>query len=287
MDKSSSGLSKRKAASRKPSDEDTCLPLVIRERGYNMGDEIGAGNFSRVYKATSKKLGDRTIACKLIRLDKVSALWKDKCLRKELKIIRSLHHPYIVRVYDIIKTRTKVYIFMEYASNLSVAYQLDRNACPLDESDARMWFAQTLSAIVYMHTMGIAHRDIKNENILLDADWNVKLSDFGFSCYMDKPSWTSCGTIGYIAPEVLNPPYDPSRADIWSLGVCLFEMLTCIKPFAEKDYTTPIIVPEHIKLSPSCISCLGAMLHLDPSTRITSKDLLHHPFLTDFIEKEP
>lgn len=190
--------------------------------GFNIGEEVGSGNFSRVYKDTSKCLGDRIIACKLIRLGKVPAVWKDKCLRKEPKIIRSLYHQHIIRVYDIIKIRTKVFIFMEYTNNLSIMHQLEYNGYPLDVSDGRMWFAQTLSAIVYIHSMGVSHRDIKNENILLDADWNVKLADFGFSCYMDKPILTICRTSGYIAPEVANPPYDPAKSDIWSLGMCVY-----------------------------------------------------------------
>lgn len=213
--------------------------MALRDRGYTIGEQIGGGAFSKVYKATCKLTPDKDIAVKIISLDQVPEIWKEKSLRKELKIIRRLQHPNIIRVWNIIKTRHSVYIFMEYAEKNSIFHYL-RSSGPISEIDARFWTSQVASALYYMHSKGIAHRDLKNENILLDRDNNAKLTDFGFACFTydkntNRPvnSPTLCGTTSYIAPEVMNPPYDAKKADCWSLGVCIFEMLTNSKPFDE------------------------------------------------------
>jgi tRNA A-37 threonylcarbamoyl transferase component Bud32 len=162
-------------------------PPALRERGYEITEEIGGGAFSRVYRARYRQLADKEIAVKIIALDKVPEVWRDKCLRQELRIVRKLQHPHIVKVWDIIKTRRNVFIFMDLAENNSVLHYMQGQNKPLLEHVARIWFTQTTGAISYMHSKGIAHRDLKNENILLDRDHNAKLTDFGFACYaLDK-----------------------------------------------------------------------------------------------------
>lgn len=162
-------------------------PPALRERGYEITEEIGGGAFSRVYRARYKQLADKEIAVKIIALDKVPEVWREKCLRQELRIVRKLQHPHIIKVWDIIKTRRNVFIFMDLAENNSVLHYMQSQNKQLPENVARVWFTQTTGAISYMHSKGIAHRDLKNENILLDRDHNAKLTDFGFACYaLDK-----------------------------------------------------------------------------------------------------
>ena len=133
-------------------------PPALRERGYEINEEIGGGAFSKVYKAKYKVLFEKEIAVKVISLDKVPEFWREKCLKQELKILRKLQHPHIIKVWDIIKTRRNVFIFMDLAENNSILHYLTSLKRAIPESTARFWFVQTTGAICYMHSKGIAHR---------------------------------------------------------------------------------------------------------------------------------
>lgn len=271
-------------------------PLALRDRGYTILDQIGGGAFSQVYKARYAPLLDKDIAVKIISLDKVPQLWKDKSLRKELKIIRHLQHPNIIRVWDIIKTRRSVYIFMEFAENNSIHHFLQSIGKPIPEDEARIWMSQTSSALTYMHSKGIAHRDLKNENILLDRDNNAKLTDFGFACFTydrttNQPTSapTCCGTMAFIAPEVMTPPYDPKKADCWSLGVCLFEMVTHVRPFDDSLNQNKFLkhqlerkykYPAEVELSEDVKDLIEKLLEPEPRIRFTAHDCLKHIWIT-------
>ena len=135
-------------------------PPALRERGYEINEEIGGGAFSKVYKAKYKVLFEKEIAVKVISLDKVPEVWREKCLKQELKILRKLQHPHIIKVWDIIKTRRNVFIFMDLAENNSILHYLHTSNKPIPETTARLWFVQTCGAISYMHSKGIAHRDM-------------------------------------------------------------------------------------------------------------------------------
>lgn len=214
--------------------------------------------------------------------------------KKEMRIIRRLQHPNIIRVWDIIKTRTRVYIFMEYASKNSIG-QLVRDNGPIPEDLSRQWTSQTASALAYMHSVGIAHRDLKTENILLDNEDNAKVSDFGFACFTydlatQKPttSPTLCGTTSYIAPEVMTPPYDAKKADCWSLGICTYEMLTACRPFSEsvglkkmhqRQMARKYGYPPTPEVSRQAKDLISKLLDPNPETRLTAKNVFQHEWL--------
>lgn len=198
-------------------------PKVVTDKGYELGAEIGKGGFSIVYKAVKhdKNGGpDLHLACKLIRFDKVPEQWKETRLKEEFKITRKLDNPYIVRVHDMIKTKRRAFIFMDLAK-CSMEDQLQKTfKTGIPEKTAMIWFIQIVKAVQFMHSKGVAHRDLKTENILLDADNRVKLTDFGLACtIMDrdtgevKLSRSNCGTSEYRAPESFKPPYDARIAD--------------------------------------------------------------------------
>lgn len=276
--------------------DNSLCPSVLKDRGYSISENIGGGAFSKVYKASCTSFGNKVLAVKIIFLNQVPSEWKEKCLRKELKIIQTLQHPNIIRIIEIIKTHRRAFIFMEFAENNSVAYYLQKNG-EVSEYQALVWFSQTVSALYYLHSKSIAHRDLKNENILLDKDLNAKLTDFGFSCYTYNEetfeqvfSPTCCGTMAYIAPEVLEPPYDAKIADIWSLGICLYEMLCNARPFDEKLSKIKFIQAQKArmwkfkskvekKLSCHVKSLISEMLEPDISRRIKINKILSHPWI--------
>lgn len=151
-----------------------------------------------------------------------------------------LNHPHLVHTHSIFQRRYKYFIFMRYMEHGDLLeYILQRGA--VQEDQARIWTRQLALAVQYMHELEIAHRDIKCENVLLTANQNAKLSDFGFArmCvdkdFLDIHSETFCGSLSYTAPEILQgSPYYPKPTDIWSLGVVLYVMLNRAMPFEDK-----------------------------------------------------
>lgn len=278
---------------------DILCPAVVR-MGYSIRaiDPIGEGAFSKVYRARSTRIANKDIAVKVVRVDdpNIPQAWKEHSMRRELKILKRVQHPNVIAIYDIIKTRSRVYIFMDLAA-ASVSSHLEATEEPASEQTARSWFGDISNALLYLHQIEIAHRDIKNDNILIDSNGKAKLTDFGFACitYDRKDgkellSKTSCGTKAYVAPEVFEPPYNPKLSDVWSLGVCLYECVTLMQPFRD-DLPTQIfikrqiekglVIPKKFKmtLDSKLQDLLKKMIEPDVTKRIRSEAILIHPWM--------
>ncbi|RWS25006.1 testis-specific serine/threonine-protein kinase 1-like protein [Leptotrombidium deliense] len=275
--------------------EELCPP-AIAERGYSIHELLGTGAFAKVYKAKNEKeMGDKDMAVKIIKLAKVSLEWKDKCLKVEMKIVKKMQHPHIIKVYEIFKTRRSVFIFMDFADNDTVHGFMQKNQRSCTEREAQPWFSQIAGALSYMHTREVAHRDLKCENILLNRDFSAKLTDFGFACYTydfklktSLLSTTKCGTSAFMAPEVRNPPYDAKKADMWSMGAVLYEMLTFNKPFNENLPDRKVLnaqlkrqwyLPPTLKISEGCRNVLNGLLEPIVDNRLTSEGILRMPWI--------
>lgn len=167
----------------------------------------------------------------------------EKFLPRELAALMEVKHPNAVRVYDIIKSNHRIYIFMEYAGNGDITGFVKKHKV-LKENLAALWFTQTSEAVNYLHTViHMAHRDIKLDNILLDEKYHCKLTDFGFADLImddtninDVVSETFCGTVPYYSPQLASrQPYNPFKADVWAMGVVLYAMLHNRFPFHFQD----------------------------------------------------
>nr|XP_048333706.1 CBL-interacting serine/threonine-protein kinase 21 isoform X2 [Ziziphus jujuba var. spinosa] len=203
---------------------------------YRLGRTIGEGTFAKVKLAVDTTNG-QYVAIKIIDKHMVMESNLRSQVQREIRTMKLLHHPNIVRITEVIGTKTKIYIVMEYVSGGQLSDKLSY-AKSLSEAEARKVFQQLIDAVDYCHNKGVYHRDLKPENLLLDSKGNVKVSDFGLSA-LHKPGnllSTACGSPSYVAPELLlSKGYDGAAADIWSCGVILFELLSGYLPFDDRN----------------------------------------------------
>ncbi|ESN99549.1 hypothetical protein HELRODRAFT_84170, partial [Helobdella robusta] len=172
------------------------------------------------------------VAIKIIDKTQLNSVSLQK-LRREVKIMKMLDHPNIVKLYEVIETERTLNLVMEYASRGELFDYLVANG-RMKERDARVTFRQIISAVQYCHQKHILHRDLKAENLLLDEDLNVKIADFGFSNEFTVGTKldTFCGSPPYAAPELFQgKKYDGPEVDVWSLGVILYTLVSGSLPF--------------------------------------------------------
>ncbi|XP_072443028.1 testis-specific serine/threonine-protein kinase 2-like [Chiloscyllium punctatum] len=268
--------------------------VVLKKRGYTLGVNLGEGSYAKVKSAYSDRL-KTNVAVKIIDRRKAPADFLEKFLPRELEILALLNHRYIVKTFEIFETSDgKVYIIMELGVQGDLLeFIKTRGALP--EEVSRKMFRQLALAVKHCHELGVVHRDLKCENLLLDKDFNIKLSDFGFAkrCSTDdqgRPllSKTFCGSAAYAAPEVLQGiPYQPKVYDVWSLGVILFIMVCGSMPYDDSNIKRMLrIQKEHrvdfprSKVVPAdCKELIYRMLHPDTSKRLTIEEVLEHPWL--------
>nr|XP_033813668.1 testis-specific serine/threonine-protein kinase 3-like [Geotrypetes seraphini] len=261
--------------------------LTLDKHGYDFCRVIGRGSYSTVNRAFSHKLG-KFVVIKIIDKSQSAPDYISKFLPRELSILTQCSHPNIVQIYEIIEASNGlVFIVMEEA--LSDLFELIDSKDYLVEDEARHIFMQIVQAVMYCHGQGIAHRDLKCENILMTSENTPKLTDFGFATCINRSSLSStyCGSTAYAAPEILQgQPYDAFKADIWSLGVVLYLMVTGYMPFDDNDLTKllqlqqqPLEFPSSHSLSIFCKDIISSMLSRNPQKRISINNLLEHPWL--------
>ncbi|XP_031428323.1 serine/threonine-protein kinase 36 isoform X2 [Clupea harengus] len=253
---------------------------------YHVLEMIGEGSFGRVYKGRRKYSG-QAVALKFI--PKVGRSEKElRSLKREIDIMRGLKHPNIVLLLDSFETDREVVVVTEYAEG--ELFQILEDDGSLPESQVRAIACQLVSALFYLHSHRILHRDMKPQNILLGKGGVVKLCDFGFARAMSVSTLvlTSIkGTPLYMSPELVEEkPYDHT-ADLWSLGCILYELHTGVPPFYTNSIfqLVQLIVKDPVKwpesMGPGCTNFLQGLLTKDPQKRLSWPHLLHHPFVAD------
>jgi len=242
---------------------------------YKIIKTLGKGNFAKVKLAIHLPTG-REVAIKVIDKTPLNSSAREK-LYREVKIMKLLNHPNIVRLFQVIESERSLYLVMEYASGGELFDHLVKNG-RMREPDARMLFRQLVSAIEYCHRKSVVHRDLKAENLLLDQHMNIKIADFGFSNTFDAnaPLETFCGSPPYAAPELfMGRKYSGPEVDSWSLGVVLYTLVIGILPFDGgnlKELRENVIrgkyqVPYCISIE--CEHLIRKFLVLNPAKRTT------------------
>ncbi|NXE07826.1 NUAK2 kinase, partial [Lophotis ruficrista] len=248
---------------------------------YEFLETLGKGTYGKVKKARERS--GKLVAIKSIRKDKIKDEQDLVHIRREIEIMSSLNHPHIIAVHEVFENSSKIVIVMEYASKGDL-YDYISERQRLTEQEARHFFRQVVSAVYYCHKNGIVHRDLKLENILLDANGNIKIADFGLSnvYQQDKLLQTYCGSPLYASPEIINGrPYKGPEVDSWSLGVLLYILVHGTMPFDGHDYKTLVKqitsgdYREPTKLSDAC-GLIRWMLMVNPERRATIEDIATH-----------
>ncbi|XP_053824517.1 MAP/microtubule affinity-regulating kinase 4 [Vidua chalybeata] len=247
---------------------------------YRLLRTIGKGNFAKV-KLARHVLTGREVAIKIIDKTQLNPTSLQKLFR-EVRIMKGLNHPNIVKLFEVIETEKTLYLVMEYASAGEVFDYLVSHG-RMKEKEARAKFRQIVSAVHYCHQKNIVHRDLKAENLLLDADANIKIADFGFSNEFSRGSKldTFCGSPPYAAPELFQgKKYDGPEVDIWSLGVILYTLVSGSLPFdghnlkelRERVLRGKYRVPFY--MSTDCENILRRFLVLNPAKRCTLEQIM-------------
>ncbi|GMH08499.1 hypothetical protein Nepgr_010339 [Nepenthes gracilis] len=207
---------------------------------YQLGRLLGRGSFAKVYHGRTLS-ENASVAIKVIDKSKTDASMEPRIIQ-EVAAMRRLNHPNILRIHEVMATKSKIYLVMDLAKGGDLFEKLARRAGHrYPEPYARRYFHQLVSALHYCHQNGVVHRDMKPQNILLDQDGNIKISDFGLSAVRNGQQLlhTACGTPAFAAPEVVSRRgYDGAKADAWSCGVILFVMLTGSLPFDDSNLVT-------------------------------------------------
>ena len=254
---------------------------------------IGDGSFSKVFLYNNKK----TKAKYAIKKMNISLVLKKSgnknIILNEINIQSKISHPNIIRLYNYFKDKENLnyYLILEYASK-GTLFDYIHLKKGLNESNAFYFFIQAVNAIYFLHNNQIIHRDLKPENLLINHENILKLCDFGWSVYLhNNKRETFCGTVEYMAPEIVkNQGYDFS-IDVWSLGVLLYELIHYHSPFVVKDLDINKIenniVSKGLKfkkgVTNECKDLIKLLLAKNVENRIKVKDIYQHPFVLRYI----
>lgn len=254
---------------------------------YEVGKLLGCGAFAKVYHARDFRTR-QSVAIKTVSKQKILKGGFTEHVKREISIMRRLRHPHIVRLHEVLATKTKIYYVMEFAKGGELFTKVTKGR--FSEDLSRRYFQQLISAVDYCHSRGVYHRDLKLENLLLDENWDLKVTDFGLSAVNDQIRsdgflHTLCGTPAYVAPEILEKKgYNGSKVDVWSCGIILFVLNAGYLPFTDSnlmamyrkiykgEFRCPKWTSHGLKL------LLTRLLDTNPETRITIAEIRNDPW---------
>ncbi|CAJ0606679.1 unnamed protein product [Cylicocyclus nassatus] len=253
-------------------DEILCELFLEKNIDLRNSIKLGCGRYSKVITGNMVPSGE-SVAIKMINTQKVTEEFRCKFLPREIECWKRLNHPHLVRILGHYEAMQHVFLTMEFASGGDMLQHVQRQG-PVNEHQAMIWMSQVISAVYYMHTRGIVHRDLKLENIVIFPEEGIiKIGDFGFARSVirgDALSETYCGSKSYSAPEILKgEPYDPYKSDVWSVGVIAFVIVTDCMPYCEKRPNPEIVeaqrmrayeYPQKLHLSAECRFSIDTMM---------------------------
>eukprot|EP00916_Digyalum_oweni_P021022 GHVL01034990.1.p1 GENE.GHVL01034990.1~~GHVL01034990.1.p1 ORF type:complete len:586 (-),score=80.46 GHVL01034990.1:140-1897(-) len=259
---------------------------------FDVGQRLGTGQFGAVYYARERRTGFVCVM-KVLYKNRILRLKMAPQVQLEIEVQSHLWHPNILRLYSYFWDEKAVYLLLEYACHGELWDHIqDKGRC--SEEEAAGFMKQMVEAIQYCHSKRILHRDIKPENILISDDLCLKLADFGWASHALRPRRTFCGTMEYLAPEVVKRDTSGYRhcADIWGLGVLCYELLVGVSPFQDNDQQQIMNkiargqVPFPRSMTQGAQDFISQILQQKPQSRATCDQILRHHWLVKWTVKE-
>ncbi|XP_042384612.1 serine/threonine-protein kinase ATG1c-like isoform X1 [Zingiber officinale] len=259
---------------------------------YMIGQQIGSGAFSTVWRARHRVRGTE-VAVKEIAMDRLSKKLQENLL-SEVFILRRINHPNIIALYDFIQTSGRIYLVLEYCKggDLSVFIQ---NHGRIPENIAKHFMKQLASGLQVLRDNNVIHRDLKPQNLLLstyEENSVLKIADFGFARSLAPRGLaeTLCGSPLYMAPEVMQFQKYDAKADLWSVGIILYQLVTGRTPFTGNSQiqllqnilkTNEFCFPLDCNLSGECVDLCQKLLRRNAVERLTFEEFFNHQFLSE------
>jgi len=262
-----------------------------------LGGELGKGKFSVVYECTHK-FTKRTYAVKVIDKSQMNS-GDSEALRNEIAILQLINHPNVIHLKNVFESRREIFIVMQLVKGGDLYGRVSKKK-RFNEYTSRNIVKTLLKTTKYLHEMGIVHRDLKPENIMVvseDQDDDIQIADFGLSKFTkpDELMELPCGTLAYVAPEVLRRDGYGKEVDTWSIGVIMYVLLRGRLPFDGVKKSD--IIERTLRGDPSmhdkvwdgisfeAKNLLSALLQVDVSERIAIDDALNHPWFEMYLEE--
>ncbi|XP_071488467.1 serine/threonine-protein kinase ULK3-like [Diadema antillarum] len=266
------------------------VDVIPRLPGFVFTEKLGRGTYATVYKAYRKGQQREVVAVKCVLKKSLNKISTENLLQ-EIELLKTLKHEYIVELKDFQWDSNYIYLIMEYCSGGDLSQTIYQRIA-LPESTVKTFLRQLASALRFLHSKKITHMDLKPQNLLLSNSYNpvLKVADFGFAQNITDEILTDTlrGSPLYMAPEIVTDRKYNAKADLWSVGVIMFECLFGRAPLASRSFTElaekirspkPIEIPTFIATSDSCRDLLSRLLKRDVGERIDFEDFFQHPFI--------
>ncbi|KAI5730511.1 hypothetical protein M8J76_014552 [Diaphorina citri] len=255
---------------------------------FDIGRPLGKGKFGNVYLAREKS-SKFVVALKVLFKAQILESEVEHQLKREIEIQTHLRHPHILRMFGYFHDDTRVYMILEYAprGELFKHLQAQPNKRFAEPQGAKYVYELT-KALIYCHSKGVIHRDIKPENLLLGAQGELKIADFGWSVHSASSTRkTLCGTLDYLPPEMVKGTEHGPNVDIWSLGVLCYELLVGHPPFEAASYEetyarilkAKYTFPEYV--SSPARDLIEKLIRVEACARLPLKQILLHPWIVE------
>ncbi|KAI8377248.1 kinase-like domain-containing protein [Blakeslea trispora] len=282
-------------------DKPPTTPLSLRTtpwtiQDFVVGEHLGKGKFGSVYKAQELMSG-HIVALKILKKKELEEHKVEPFIKREIEIQGHLNHPNITRLYGYFHDQEQIYLVLEYAGDSDLYTCLETHKL-FTEAEAANYIVEIADALAYMHQLGVFHRDIKLENILISQNGTLKIADFGWAVYDPNPRRnTFCGTLDYLPPEMIKRQSHGASVDIWALGILCYELLVGQAPFEDPksrveeghEATYRRIVEGRITFPPDLSD--GAKqfvlkcLQKDPYQRISMATVMKDPWIQSHLNK--
>ncbi|KAH6798410.1 Protein kinase superfamily protein [Perilla frutescens var. frutescens] len=261
---------------------------------YVVGKQIGAGSFSTVWHARHRVHGTE-VAIKEIATARLNPKLQES-LKSEIFILKRINHPNIIRLHDMIEEPGKIYIVLEYCKGGDLSMYIQQRQGKVSEATAKHFMQQLAEGLKVLRENNLIHRDLKPQNLLLsinDDNSTLKIADFGFARSLQPRGLaeTLCGSPLYMAPEIMQLQKYDAKADLWSVGAILFQLVTGRTPFTGSNQiqllqniiksTELQFPPEARDLNPHCLDLCRKLLRRNPVERLTFEEFFNHPYLSN------